>query len=364
LAQANLDVAVARARLWQSYLPKQLGIRAWMAKWSPKWLPGAVSSVLSSVFSLAFRLLLIFLVCSLFYLLLRVFKRYRRKRQWSDLKEGVIMWSVSSIADDTKQLAAGALMDALNLFHNPLFQRLPTSSLLALPPGLSETNQTTTGKNVVPDGESSHASEGGSDPPVLVWRDFLIPSVDDSFSTTQVGDTQPGVRAYLSREIETIDLDKFNRHIFQQVEAFDDLTLKLGVVETSLSAVVRLWKGWWTEGWPTVRGAVVIETVGDESYASIRLVANFDKIPGKKTTRPKPAPDDRDISPEELFATQSTISVYASTKIDAYSDAVALASQRAAFRLLYRLAKRPAEPNMAIAASSYRQGVRLLLFSL
>ena len=40
-----------------------------------------------------------------------------------------------------------------------------------------------------------------------------------------------------------------------------------------------------------------------------------------------------------------------------------LASHRAAFRLLFRLV-RPNEPSLAIAVSSYRQGVRLLAVAL
>src|ERR1019366_4598151 len=76
------------------------------------------------------------------------------------------------------------------------------------------------------------------------------------------------------------------------------------------------------------------------------------------------APYNADVSPTELFAGGRTLAVFASTRVDQISDAVALASQRAAFRLLYRLVKRPADPNLAIAASAYRQGVRLLLSAL
>jgi hypothetical protein len=67
-----------------------------------------------------------------------------------------------------------------------------------------------------------------------------------------------------------------------------------------------------------------------------------------------------DPEPSLLIDGEGTLAVYASTETDQVSDAVALSSQRAAFRLLFRLVKRPAEPNLAIAASSYRQGVRLL----
>ncbi len=62
----------------------------------------------------------------------------------------------------------------------------------------------------------------------------------------------------------------------------------------------------------------------------------------------------------EFFGEDRTLSVFASTQVDDVADAVALASQRAAFRLLYRLARRPADPGLAVAVSSYRQGVRLL----
>jgi hypothetical protein len=61
-----------------------------------------------------------------------------------------------------------------------------------------------------------------------------------------------------------------------------------------------------------------------------------------------------------FFAEERTLSVFASTEVDYVADAVALASQRAAFRLLYRVVRRPADPGLAIAVSSYRQGIRLL----
>jgi hypothetical protein len=308
-------LTAARNHEWPATLPTVLGIR--------DWVPGIITQILRLLVYAFFVLVLWRGLC-----LLRDLRRYLG---WRNVT-GTIQWQVSSIADETKQLGAGAVMDALNVFHNPLFQPLKTSSLLATPPALADVS-------------------GSADPSFLVWRNFLI---DSSALPT-------GIRPYISTLIEEIEVDKFTRHRFQQVDAFEDINLKLGIIEASLGAVVRNVHRWWTKGWPTVTGSVVIEKVAEASFASVRLICNYDLSGWHQK---KLAPEDADVSPAELFNGERTMAVFASTRQDEFSDAVALASQRAAFRLLYRLAKRPADPNLAITASSYRQGLRLLSSSL
>jgi len=284
------------------------------------WFLGVLTQIL--------RFLTYFLIVWFIWQLLRMLRQLISALRWRNVG-GPIQWTVSSIADETKQLAAGAVMDALNIYHNPLFQPLSTSSLLAAPPGLNEVTNT-------------------ADPAGFVWRNFLINTA-----------TRPLVRAYLSDLIEYIEITQFASHTFQQVEAFEDMTLKLGAVEASLGVILRNVRRWWMKGWPTLTGSVVIEKIGENDFASVRLICNYGLIRSRQ--QDPLAPYDRDVKPGELFSDERTLAVFASTRIDQFTDAVSLASQRAAFRLLYMLAKRPAEPNLAIAASSYRQGLRLLV---
>ena len=247
---------------------------------------------------------------------------------------GPIEWTVSSILDDTKQAAAGALMDALNVDYNPLFQELPVSSLLAVPVRLLSQF-----------GAAAEKTDRSNEE-ITVWRDFML----------IVGEE----REFLSTQLEEIDTRKFTRHRFKQSKAFDDFNLKLGIIEAAPGAVVRSLRRWWQEGWPSLSGAVTIESVDAVSYANVRLIGNIGDLRGESG---QIAARGTDIKLEDLFSGERTITVFASTMIDQYTDAVALASHRAAFRFLFRLV-RPNEPNLAIAASSYRQGVRLLTTAL
>jgi hypothetical protein len=148
------------------------------------------------------------------------------------------------------------------------------------------------------------------------------------------------------------------------VDAFEDMNLKLGVLEASFGSILSNLQAWWYKGRPSITGSVQIEDVDDKKFASIRLTAHYgdeDKlIP--QTASPGQNPDK--LALRQVFSQEQTISVFASTQVDTNADAVALASQRAAFRLLYRLQKSPDEGNLAIAASCFRQGVRLLNVSL
>jgi len=60
---------------------------------------------------------------------------YRRfvYRKLTDASNHKVVWTVSAIVDDTGEAAVGAVMDALNVYYNPLFQVLPASSYLAVP---------------------------------------------------------------------------------------------------------------------------------------------------------------------------------------------------------------------------------------
>lgn len=269
------------------------------------------------------------------YKVLDFIRFLRRRTKFADLG-GVIPWTVSSILDDTKQSAAGAIMDALNVDYNPLFDDLPVSSLLAVPVLL------------LPPKAEAEAEKRGSDPEISVWRDFMFEFPEQK-------------RGLLRSQLEDIDKKKFAKHRFMQVKVFDEFNLKVGGLETAPGTVIRNLRRWWEEGWPSVTGTVTIERCDDVSFASVRLIGNIGDL--RKPDYSTDFKAGKDATLEELFSGERTISVFASTEIDQYTDAVALAAQRAAFRFFYRLL-RPGEANLAIAASSYRQGVRLLATTL
>jgi hypothetical protein len=315
---ATFELAKKQSHQWPAYIPTFAGLQ--------QWLPGVISAT--------GRIMAFCLIGAIAYGLL-LFPRYlHRLWVWHDIVnlKNPVKWSVSAIADDTKQAAAGALIDALNVDYNPLFQELYTSSFLAVPPALQPAS-------------SSH------DPSVYMWRNFLtdVPK-------------HGRVRGYLSELIEQIELPIFSRHRFYQVRAYEDISIKVGIASASLGAIANFVRGWWKKGWPSVTGSVFSETIGARDFASVRLISNFGLRRGNEKSRM--VFQDENLKGEQrlkdFFTDDRTLSVFASTPIDESADAVALASQRAAFRLLYRLAMRPADPGLAIAASSFRQGVRLL----
>ncbi len=314
-------LARAQQQQWPAMLPSFAGIG--------EWLPGVVSLIGRVI---TFCVIGVVLYGALLFL--RFSTRRWHWRRVSDVKQPIV-WSVSSIADSTKQSAAGALIDALNVYYNPLFQDLYTSSFLAAPPSLIGT-------------------DAAGDPSALMWRNFItdiLPLPSDL------------VRPYISELIENIDTQGFARHRFYQVTAYESINLKLGFLDASLGAIANTIRSWWKKGWPSVTGSVLFEEINGKTFASVRLTCNVGISRNNKEDNV--APNDVDIDKKrdtlkDFFSEERTLSVFASTQVDESADAVALASQRAAFRLLYRLAKRPADPGLAIAASSYRQGVRLL----
>jgi hypothetical protein len=334
IRQAKEQLAEKQQRLWPTWLPEELGLR--------DWLPGVVTGFE--------RVVVIIVGLALLYGLLVSLRYVATLRYWSgfDNPAKPVLWSVDSISDTTGQSAAGALIDALNVDYNPLFQRLYTSSFLAAPPALLPARTRV-------------------DPGERVYRNLfkdLLELPDDT------------VRGYLSENLEGLDTALFERHRFSQVRAYENISLKLGVVEASLGAIASTVRDWWREGRPSVSGSVLKETVNQSEFASVRLIANL-APPGHSllkvslgSRRPVDAHplgtaqeiilDRNEEALRLFFAEERTLSVFASTEVDDVADAVALASQRAAFRLLYRVVRRPADPGLAIAVSSYRQGIRLL----
>src|SRR5262249_31285931 len=124
---------------------------------------------------------------------------------------------------------------------------LPTSSYLAMPPALQTA--------------AASAQDG------QLLRDFFP-------NPLCVRPTQQG--AYLSRLIEDLKIDDFSEHKFLQVDAFEEMNLKLGPLEASMGAVTRNVLRWWAKGRPAVTGSVGYEDIGDLKFASIRLICNYE----------------------------------------------------------------------------------------
>ena len=331
---AKEQLAEKQQSLWPTWLPEELGLREWLPA-----VMGGFGRVIAIVGGLV-----------LLYGLLISVRYVATVRYWSGFDNPVepVLWSVDSISDTTGESAAGAMIDALNVDYNPLFQELYTSSFLAAPPALLSANTKV-------------------DPGEKVYRNLFL---------DLLGLPNDTVRCHLSDNLESLDTALFERHRFSQVRAYEDISLKLGVVEASLGAIARTVRDWWKEGRPSVSGSVLKETIGESEFASVRLIANL-APPGHSLLRARPGSrrsmdGQRRSTAQEIvldrnketlrafFAEERTLSVFASTEVDYVADAVALASQRAAFRLLYRVVRRPADPGLAIAVSSYRQGIRLL----
>src|SRR5262249_23157448 len=150
---------------WPNTVPGAL-----FAGWVP-WLWNYLAPILMAIVALF-----------LLYRALLVVRRLRRFFHWRRLSFP-LKWRVWPIVDETKQAAAGALMDALNVRFNPLFQPLPTSSFLAMPPALNS--------NLL-------STQDG-----LLLRDFYANAQCDR--PTQTG-------AYLSWFIEDLNIEEFSDH--------------------------------------------------------------------------------------------------------------------------------------------------------
>ncbi len=259
------------------------------------------------------------------FFVLGVLAKRLRYRAWT-ASSSLVQWKVWGIVDQASTSNGGPLMDALNSANNPLLQaEFRPSSLLFVP---------------------SLSTPGRADEVALeVWRDFL-----DS------------PRAPM--DLEVLPIPEFAKHRFVQTEAFDELNLKLGGFEAQgLVGLFRNVRRWLERGLPAAQGFIYKidrrSSPDGKPYVCVRLTCNWDT---KRATFVKAV-----ASPGQTVASDSspevglgeTISVFASSEDDPAIDAVALSSQRAAFKLFYRLAsKRP--PTYVTAAAGFHQGVLLL----
>jgi hypothetical protein len=247
-------------------------------------------------------------------------KTYKRHTKYKNkrLKSPVIEWNVWSIQDKQNRGAAGPVMDALNTANNPLLSRqfIP-SSLLLVP---------------------SFALNWGTES--LVWRDFLD-------------------RPREPIDMEVLPLKEFQKHRFIQVEAFDELDVKVAGVEAKgLIGLFRTLRKLLDRGLPAAQGIVYRLRTGGatpQSYACVRITCNW-TADVKALTRNRKRhhrSDDEDDRQDE------TVSVFASTADDLSIDAIALSAQRAAFKLFHRLALRSSSA-YATAVANFHQGVELI----
>jgi hypothetical protein len=285
------------------------------------------SSVWNAVKTVCLYLVLYGLLLYLAYWVLRAIRAIFGLVWWRHFKKQDYLWRVWTISDKTDQRAAGAVMDALNHRLNPLFHGIETSSLLALPVGLDD-------EKLLSQAQIRTA-----------LRNFLV-------STRRA-------RPLVSLWLECLPKRFIERHRFRQIEAFEeDLTLTVGgFIQGNVNSFLRIPNRWFHKGLPAITGTVSTIDIASKKYALIRLVGNWDRQLRKPGAAAKEVPG---VLGEDLFWKEETVSAYASTEIQPASDAVALSAQRAAFRFLYRVAIRYDEPSLAIAASSYVQGVRLL----
>jgi hypothetical protein len=254
-------------------------------------------------------------------------QRYRTIRLASD----TVDWTVWSISDSMAHGGAGPVMDALNPNNNPLLrEQLRPSSLLLVPsPALSE-------------------SEIEADEECPVWRDFL---------------DEP--RQAIDMEALP-SLNELRRHRFNQMEAFDELDVKLGNIEArGIVGLFRAIRKWLDRGLPAAQGTVYTLAQGAEgqSYACVRITCNWTSEVQALSKHPEDPPNavgsqegtlDQDVDPAD-----ETISVYASTANDPSIDGIALSAQRAGFKLFHRLIKK-SSPSYATAVANFHQGVKLI----
>jgi hypothetical protein len=159
--------------------------------------------------------------------------------------------------------------------------------------------------------------------------------------------------------MEVLPLKEFQKHRFIQVEAFDELDVKVAGVEAKgLIGLFRTLRKLLDRGLPAAQGIVYRLRTGGaapQSYACVRITCNW-TADVKALTRNRKRhhrSDDEDDRQDE------TVSVFASTADDLSIDAIALSAQRAAFKLFHRLALRSSSA-YATAVANFHQGVELI----
>jgi hypothetical protein len=291
---------------------------------------------LAALPSLLWNLVKIFGVIAAGILLIRLiilaWRFYKRHKKYSirGPDSETVEWTVWSILDVDDRGGSGPVMDALNPASNPLLKEpLRPSSLLLVPP-LPAINGT----------------NGGDDHEPAAWRDFL---------------DEP--RAAIDME-KLPSLSDFQKHRFNQVEAFDEFDIKVGSVEAKgIVGLLRTLRKWLDSGLPAAQGTVYTlkgEGPDKQTYACVRITCNW-TVEKQVSSEPSTAPTDADRKNghEHSNVADETLSVYASSAHDASIDAVALSAQRAAFKLFHRLLKR-STPTYATAVANFHQGVRLI----
>jgi hypothetical protein len=257
-------------------------------------------------------------------------QRYRTRK----LESETIEWTMWSIRDVDNQGGGGPVMDALNPNNNPLLKGpLKPSSLLLVPLLAVE-----------------DATNGGDDKESPVWRDFL-----------------DAPRAAIDME-ELPPLSEFQKHRFNQIEAFDEFDVKVGSVEAKgVVGLLRTLRKWLDSGLPAAQGIVYSakgESDDKQTYACVRITCNWttkmQELPSEQQSLTNEGPRSEEGIPlEPSSAADETLSVYASSAHHAAIDAVALSAQRAAFKLFHRLLTK-SSPTYATAVANFHQGVRLI----
>lgn len=332
IARIRTDLAPAGSPLgdFDKDMNDEIGKRLSRAKWL-QWLSRGVPLVLWTFLTILGVALALLLGLYLLHLALNLFlrhKRYRTIRLVSD----TVDWTVWSIQDSQDQGGAGPVMDALNPSNNPLLrEQLKPSSLLLVP--------------LLAAGEGSQIEDDEEHP---VWRDFL---------------DEPR----LAIDMEALPtLKELRRHRFNQMEAFDELDVKLGGLEAKgIVGLFRAIRKWLDRGLPAAQGTVYPLSHGPDgqSYACVRITCNWtNELQALSRQAKESVPENEAagvLEQDENSSADETISVYASTANDPSIDAVALSAQRAGFKLFHRLIKK-SSPSYATAVANFHQGVKLI----
>lgn len=313
----------------------EIAIRLNRAKWLKwfTWIFAGLPILFWAILKVFAVFLAVLLVGKLLQYALDLFLRHQRYRTRKLESEGV-SWTVWSIRDAQDQGAAGPVMDALNPKNNPLLNKsLKPSALLLVP--------------LLPVGDDTGVGDVNES---LVWRDFLDPPRD-------------------AIDMEILPLAAFEKHRFIQIEAFDELDIKVGGVEAKgVIGLFRTFRKWLDRGLPATQGTVYTLLSGEidkRSYACVRITCNW-TTELQALSSQNDSSSDGDHRPDGEHPPESehrpgdeTLSVFASSAHDPSIDAVALSAQRAAFKLFHRLATK-SSPTYATAVANFHQGVALI----